>query len=229
MIFDAISAGVTAVVALLLAADFERSYRERPGRHKLWWAVAFLATALAAALQLGAFIHHGFVNWNYETYVVLAAAIPGLMGVGSMYLLWPRLAPWFTGVVLASIALTLVGAVMGPLRPALLDQVLLASQEVTHVLPGPAVVLGFALLGTLGGAALVLGALWSWWRTRLVANLGIAAGGIVFSLADTLAAYGVAALFYLAEILGIVILYWAVERSRRPAAEPTASRPTVEG
>ena len=93
-----------------------------------------------------------------------------------------------------------------------------------------AVLLGGAGAGTdwsprdLGPAALVLGAIWSWWRTRYIYNLGIALGGIVFSLADTLAAYGVVAIFFLAQILGIVLLYWAVERSRVPESRRRSAK-----
>jgi hypothetical protein len=223
VVVDAGAAAVTAVVALVLAGRFEKSHDRDPRPYKLWWAISFLVTALAAALQLGAFIHGGFAPWSYEVYVVLAAAVPGVMGIGSLYLLWPKVAPWFTAVVLASVALTAVGVLTTPLHPALLGRVLWASQEVTHVLPGAAVIIGFALLGTLGGAALVLGALWSWWRTRLLYNLGIAAGGIIFSLADTLAAYGIAALFYLAEVIGILVLYWAVVKSDRGSASKPAA------
>jgi hypothetical protein len=226
MIFDAVAAGITTVVALVLAAGFERSYGEHPQPYKMWWAVSFLVTALATALQLGAFIHRGFIPATYEAYVILAAAIPGLMGIGSLYLLWPRIAPVFTAVILAAVVVTGIGTFVSPLHPALLGNVLKASQEVTQVLPNGLVTLGFAVLGALGAGAMVVGALWSWWRRRELYNLGIAVGAIVFSLADTLAAYGVPALFYLAEVVGIVVLYGSVVKSRSPEARTApAARP----
>jgi hypothetical protein len=224
MVVDAVSAAVTALVAVILALTYGRQYARRGAPHSLWWGIAFLATAAAAVLQLAGFLSGAFDPFGYRAYVVLAAAIPALMGAGTMFLLWPRLAWPYTGLSLAFIVLTAVGAATAPLAPGLLHAVLAASQEVTRVLPSGLVVVGFAVLGTLGAAALVLGALWSWWRTRLAYNLLIAAGGIVFSVADSLAAYGIAALFYLAQIVGILLLYWGVEASRRRRGVAGAGR-----
>ncbi|MCL8208414.1 MAG: hypothetical protein K6V97_10135 [Actinomycetia bacterium] len=215
MAVDALAAAVTALVAVILALTFGRQYARRGSLHALWWGIAFLATAGAAALQLAGFLRGAFDPGGYRVYVVLAAAVPALMGAGTLFLLWPRWAWPYTALTLAFVALTAVGAGTAPLAPGLLHAVLRASEEVTRVLPSSLVTTGFAVLGTLGALALVLGALWSWWRTRLGYNLLIAAGGVVFSVADSLAAYGVAALFYVAQIAGILLLYWGVEASRR--------------
>jgi hypothetical protein len=214
--FDLIAAVCTAVVSLGLGGVFVRQYRERRRTHALWWSVAFAVIGVAAALQVVAFSAGGFVPASFRIYALLAAAVPGLMGVGSMYLLWPRLALGYTLLILALVVMTAWGTLFGPEHAAVLARVAYASRQVTLVLPSSLTLLGFALLGSIGAAALVLGALWSWWRTRLVFNLGIAAGGIVFSLADTLAAYGIPALFFAAEIAGVLLIYWAVVHSHAP-------------
>jgi hypothetical protein len=220
MTLDAIAAGITAVVGLLLASSFWNSHQASRRPYKIWWAVSFFATALASALQVAGFVTHGFTPRGYDLYVIFAAAVPGLMGAGSVYLLFRKAAPWYAAIILASVAVTVVGVLTSPLHTTELASVMQASVKVTKVMPGGLVALGFALLGGLGGLALVVGAIWSWIRTRQVYNLGIAAGGIVFSLADTMATYGSAGapLFYLAEILGALILYASVVRSRAPQA-----------
>jgi hypothetical protein len=222
MNIDLWAAVAATVVALALAARFWTSYRAKHHTYSLWWSIAFAVTGLAAVTQATALSAGRFTPGTYGAYVIMAAAVPGLMGVGSLYLLVRRLAPYFAGLVLVLCALTALGVFMGPLDSALLGQVMKASQEVTRVLPGALVVMGFAFLGGLGGAAMVVGAVWSWWKTHQVFNLGIALGGIIFSLADTLAAYGIPGLFYGAEIVGVLVLYWAVVRSRAP--EPGRGR-----
>jgi hypothetical protein len=203
-------AGVgTAVVALALGVEQMRQFARRRRPYALWWSLSFLAAAAAAALQAVAFARGAWPLGAYRAYVVLAAAVPGVMGAGSVFLLYPRWAWAFAGVIVAAIALTLWGA-LGALHPAQLDQVMRATEQVTAVMPSPQVTWGFAILGTLGAAALVLGALWSYVRTRMAYNLGIAAGGVVFSLADTLASQGLPQWFFAAQVVGIVLMYLAV-------------------
>lgn len=224
--FDAAAALVTVLVALAMAWGFFRQYLARPRTHALWWGLAFSATALSALLQVMAFSAGRWTSGEYRTYVVLAAMVPALMGAGSLYLLWKRWALPYVVVILAMSVVTLVGAVSQPVQASYLTNVLQATELVTKVMPSSLVILGFAVLGSLGGLALVGGALWSWWKTRWVYNLGIAGGGIVFSLADTLSAYGIPALFFLAEILGVLLIYWAVRRSQteaRPASLPPSA------
>ena len=217
MNLDAIAALITVIVALVIAVGFGRQFFGRHRPYQFWWGLAFLITALAAAMQWIAFVANTFTPGDYRLYVLFAASVPALMGAGTMFLLWARWAWYYTGLTLLFIALTAVGAASGAVHPAQLGHVMYASRAVTHVMPSALVVTGFAVLGSIGAAALVLGALWSWWRRREIYNLGIALGGVVFSLADTLAAYGVTAIFFLAQIVGILLLYWAVEKSRQPA------------
>lgn len=223
--FDAVAALLTTVVALVLTLVMGLQYSSRKRTHALWWGISFLVTAIAAFLQ---FLALSSGTWNvglFRLYVMLAAAVPALMGAGSMYLLWRRIAPVYTVVALVFIALGAVGAFSASLSPALLSNVMKASSEVTVVLPSVMLIVAFAVLGTIGGAALVLGALWSLIKTKKVFNIGIMVGGIVFSLADTLAGNGVAALFFAAQIVGILAIFIAVRASQQtqPASQTQAA------
>lgn len=224
-VFPALSALVTAAVALVLGVAMAIQYVQRHRTNTFWWGLSFLVTAVAALLQFLSLSQGAWAVGAYRVYVVTSAAVPALMGAGSMYLLWRRLAPVYTVVILAFIALTVAGALTATLNPALLGSVMKASQQVTLVLPSPLVILGFAVLGTFGAAALVLGALWSFLKTRGTSNLGIAFGGVVFSLGDTLAANGVPELFFVAEIVGVLAIFLAVRAAQRPrdAQLPVAS------
>ncbi len=223
MSVDAWAALATSVIAAWLGLVFTRHYLERRLRPSLWWSLSFWLIAVGTALQWLALVSGTFSPVSYRTYVVVAAAIPATMGAGSMFLLWKRWAWPYLAVILVVLELMVMGTAGSPLNPSALRQVLLASREVTRVLPSGLVIAGFAILGTLGGAALVAGALLSWWRTRKFAHLELALGGIVFSLADTLAAYGIPALFYASEVLGILLIYLAVAPPVRSAARPTRS------
>jgi len=219
----AIAALVTTVLALVLGVAMAIQYVQRKRTHAFWWGLSFIVTAVAALFQFLALTQGVWADGAYRSYVITSAAVPALMGAGSMFLLWRRLAPAFAVIILAAIVMNAAGALSTPLNPATLGDVMKASQEVTKVLPSTLVILGFAILGTLGAAALVLGALWSYMRTRAPFNLGIAAGGLVFSLGDTLAAYGIPELFFLAEIVGVLAIFLAVRASQRPLESPAPS------
>lgn len=203
------AAAVTAVVSLALGVSQGQAYGKKHRPYALWWSLAFLAAGVAAILQVVAFAHGSWPIAAYRAYVVLSSAVPGLMGAGSMYLLFPRWASWFTGVILAATAVTLWGAVLR-ISPVDMSNVLVAGEQVTKILPSAQVTWGFAINGALGGLALVIGALWSYIRTRMPYNLGIALGGIIFSVSDSLAALGIPEIFFAAEVVGIIVLYMAV-------------------
>lgn len=206
---------VTSVVSLVLTFIMGLQWVRRRRTHALWWGISFLTAAVAALLQFLAFSQGAWPDGAYRTYVVAAAAVPALMGAGTLYLLWRRMAAAYVALILVFIALTFLGVAGSTLTPGLLDNVMAASAQPSRLLSSPLVAIGFGVLGGLGGAALVLGALWSYARTRMPFNLGIAAGGVIFSLGDTLAALGTPALFFLAEIAGIVTLFLAVRASQR--------------
>lgn len=226
MSFGGWAALVTCLVSGWLCVSLGRQYLSRHRTYQVWWSISFLAAAVAAALQVAAFASGVWAADGYRAYMVLAAVVPGLMGAGSLFLLYRRWAPYFAGLVVALGVMTLWGALLS-VHGLGQYSVLQAAAEVTRTMPYWQVAWGFGLLGPLGGAALVLGAAWSWWKSRLGFNLGIVAGGIVFSVADSLTALtgtsGVF-LFFAAEVVGSVGLYMAVRAAGlRPAPTTDAA------
>lgn len=219
------SALVTCLVSFALCASLARQYAERRRAYQIWWSVSFLAAGVAALLQTVAFADGVWAVNGYRAYMVLAAVVPGLMGAGTVFLLYRRLAPYFAGLIILLGLVTLWGA-LGRVDHLTQFSVLQAAAEVTKTMPYPQVQWGFGLLGPLGAAALVLGAAWSWWRTRMAFNWGIIVGGVVFSFADSLSALNggfAPILFFAAEVVGSIALYLAVRAATVRRAAPSAA------
>ena len=146
------------------------------------------------------------------------------MGAGTIYLIWRRFGDWFLGAIWLFTAVAIVGALGTALHPAMMHNVLNASAKVSNVAPSGLVLLAYIALGSLGGAALILGALYSYYRSRQSYNLLIALGGIVFVVADTSAGLGSGLLFFPGQIVGMLLLYFGVAGSQEVAARRDAAK-----
>ncbi len=203
---------------VILCFTLIEQYRHKHRLYTFWWAIAFLVTAGAALTQLLALTLGHWPEGLFRLYLVLAAAIPALMGIGSMYLLAPR--RWAT---LYALFIGLLGgfavyaAVSAELSSSALARPLQASTMVATVTSSPLVAMSFALLGALGAGALILVASISSLRTRRLGPLLILLGAVAYSLGNTLAARGLSALFFPSELLGILLLYGGVVASRNMA------------
>ncbi len=219
-----VAAIATVIVGAVLASQLGKKYAAKHRPYALWWTVSFALATLAALTQLVAFAQGGFAGWDYRSYIVLSAAVPGFMGAGTIYLIWRRFGHWFLGAIGLFTVIGAIGAATTALHPALLGQVLQASARVSNVAPGALVTLAYIVLGTLGGGALILGALYSWWRSRQAYNLLIALGGLVFVVADTSAGLGSGLLFFPGQIIGMLLLYFGVAGSNEVPRPQEVSR-----
>jgi hypothetical protein len=219
-----VAAIATVLVGGVLASQLARKYLAKRRPYALWWTVSFVLAALAALTQLIGFAQGGFAAWDFRSYIVLSAAVPGFMGAGTIYLIWRRFGHWFLAAIWLFTLIAAVGAATTPLHTALLGNVLQASARVSNVAPGALVTLAYIVLGSLGGAALILGALYSYLRSHQAYNLLIALGGIVFVVADTSAGLGSGLLFFPGQILGMLLLYFGVAGSQEVQRSQQASR-----
>ena len=221
---QAVAALVTVLIGAVLAWQLGRKYAAKRRPYQLWWTVSFALAALAALTQFAAFLQGGFSGVDYRFYLVLSSAVPGFMGAGTVFLIWRRFSQWFLGGMLLFTLIAVVGAAATTLHPALLRDVVAASATVAKVAPSALVTLGYALLGAFGGAALILGALYSYLRSHQNYNLLIALGGIVFSVADTVGQFGHGVLFFPAQIIGVLLLYFGVAGSQEVQRHMSAAR-----
>ncbi len=219
-----IAALATVLIGGVLAWQLGKKYQLKHRPYALWWTVSFALAALAALTQLLAFARGGFPAWDYRAYLVLSAAVPGFMGSGTVYLIWRRFGHWFLGAMVLFTLIALAGAATTPVSASALSNVLEASATVAKVAPGAIVTLGYALLGGFGGLALIVGALYSYLRSRQSYNLLIALGGIVFSAADTAGQFGHGVLFFPAQIIAMLLLYFGVAGSNEVAARQSVAK-----
>lgn len=207
--FDALYAGVTAAISVVLAAKMFSSARGPMVVTRRAWALAFLLAAIAAGLQVSAFISGGwFATGLYRLYLVAATLVPGVMGVGSLYLLAPRRVATAGAILVGLIA---VGTVAATATASLSDVALLnaftASTSIAKATPSLGVGLCFAAMGILGAGAMIVGGAISILKGHRRNPPFIVAGALAFAGAGSMAALGYPALFFGAQVIGVVLLF----------------------
>lgn len=192
-----------------LAGRFKRTHAAVYG----WWTLSFLF--YAAAFLMEALTQHGnwHLVWQYQIYMVASAGLVGAMSAGTVYLALPRSRiSFFYGLYVAVTTLSL--AIFALLHPPVLHGSWVALNAGKDAIVGPSQV-SYLLLSAVGGPVVVLGSLWSWWKTRRYYTLSIAVGALVPSLAGTLASQGMAeAWLPVLNIVGLVLIFLGYVYSR---------------
>lgn len=203
---------ISAAFALTLGAQY--AARRRP--YLLAWCVALSVYALATLTE----VPGAGGNWSPVLfrvwYFLSAILLVGILALGTLYLLAPRIAPAALAGLVAVGGLGIV-AMLG----AELDTSLLSRPVPLGALPFGRTVFNslailLALVTNLGGTAVVVGgALWSaygLWRRgqpgmRVVANVLIAAGALVVAVATGQARLGQYGLFYGGQVIGVLLMF----------------------
>lgn len=205
---------VVTLVACAFASILFRQYRERRRMYQLVWTASLLMGGLAG-LSFVLFLETDRSAFFFKAYYLFGALLmAAYLGLGSVYLLAPRRMAHM--VAAALVVLSLVGALF--LVSASVNTADLHASNVeagTKLVNGPAVVF-IALLNTFGAIAVIGGACYSAWRLwkrqgparLLVANVLIATGTILASLAGTLARVtGNGSFFWALLAVGFVVLF----------------------
>ena len=225
---------VAAVVAAVFAGLVAAQYRTRRRPYQLAWTVAMAMYAVASiAVALG--VAGGWTGGEFQVYWALGAVlnVPFLAGGELMLLVRNRTAHAAIWIVLVF----LTAYTLAVLRGASIDAAALAEDlpsgkhvfgdgSAAHRLP--------QLIAIPSYLVLVLGALWSAWRTRgrgdlrdrFVGTLLIALGATVIAgFGSAFAAGGELAGFSLSLIAGIAVMFAGFLRAARqaPAPAPTAA------
>jgi hypothetical protein len=225
---------ISAAFALTLGAQY--AARRRP--YLLAWCVALSIYALAAATEvLGA-----AAGWNpalFRAYYYLGGIVlVGVLALGTVYLLAPRLAP-FALFTLTGLSLLGLVAVLGAdvrAEPLLTHQVppLRAIPPEGGLFNALAVALA-VLINVVGSMILIGGALWSaygLWRRghpweRLVANVLIALGAFIVAGASSLTRFGSYDLFYVGQAAGVAVMFLGFLSAQQVLLPSRASRSTA--
>ncbi len=202
-----------AILALIFAGNLGTRYRDKKAPFYLWWTISFVLYVVAFAMEALTVGN----NWNsvfeYQLYVIGSAGLVGAMSVGTTYLAFPKsktavgYAVYFVLVECLLIGFTF-------LNPPILHGSWQALNSGKNAIVGSTRVL-YLLLAAVGGPIVVIGALWSWWKSRRYYNLLIALGALIPSSAGTMASQGIGmAIFPIFNIVGLVLIFVGYVYSR---------------
>jgi hypothetical protein len=214
----------SAIISGLFAALVFRQYAARRKIFQLVWGIGLLLFTLASLFEFISELIEGWTVPLYRAYFFLHPTLVVVLGLGTVYLLADK--RWghaFLIYILGILALLLAFTVTVPV-----DESAFVPGRVVGGAAMPDSVRNVSLLFTIpGAAALIVGALYSWYRTRWAYNLLIAAGAGIMSLGGTLTRLGQAELLYIFLLVGITIMFVgflrSLEVSRDARAEPTPS------
>jgi len=217
---------VSCVIGLVFAGVLLNQYRERRRWHQLMWSAGLIMFVLATFGEFygGAF---GWTPFVYKLYYFAGVALPGLLGAGTVYLM-TRQRP-VLGHVYAAATVLVAAAFLVALAGAEINTEALASAGVgssaADILPVSARRPWSVLLSAVGGMVMLLGALYSWLRFKLVYNRQIFLGALVFILGGTLTSrLGIEGAIPISNLIGVALVFSGVMAAERSRPQATAAR-----
>lgn len=205
---------ISTIISFVFATLVFDQFLNRRKPYQLVWTIGCIWFGFSAFTEL----YGNLQGWNPSLYrywyLIGACYVAAYLGMGTTYLLIPRR---FAHVVMALLLVASVYAaytvLSAPVNAALLPK---AGEIVTaDALPTSARFPMPMILNIFGAGALFIGALYSaivFVRHRIlphrvVSNLIIAAGTIIISSTGTLSRIGRPELFFLGELLGVLIIF----------------------
>ena len=231
-----LSATVIAGAFAIVLLNRYLATRKRP--HELMWGIAFLLFALGAGCQVFADVGDGWTPLLARVYYLTGAILNvGFLGVGTMYLLFPRrVANAGLAVMLILTAVSIFVLIRVPVDTARLSDEA-GWRAVATISPLPRWLA--ALSNTLGTVLVAGGAIWSgvvFWRKRIMKErmIGVfllALGTIVVALGGTVT--GLTGLrnhdyLYISMVVGAVIMFAGYLQTIRPDTSRVRAAPPVE-
>ena len=198
----AVSLGAT-IVSALFAALVLRQWVARRKPYQFVWSLGLGLYAVAAFTQFLAETY----GWSvpvYKVYYLMAAALVGVLGAGSILLVHRRAGNIF-GIytVIAFVAFVIAVA-----QATVNVDAFLAPIPVAGTALPDGNVRAFSFLFTIPGSVALIGiAVYSYWRTRLAFNLWIGVGALVIAIGGSLARYNITWALYIGELLGIAVMF----------------------
>jgi hypothetical protein len=223
----------TAAVSGVFALMVFRRFLVGRKRHNLLWSLGLLAIMGAALSQLVAEFSGAWPEAVFRFYYFLAGTGAAMLGAGTMYLLRKkRWADIFLYVVVALAGAQAVVCTVSPLNTSYLDA---GEIETGVTAAAPAMRVLMVVLNIVGTAALLAGALLSFYATRRLHNLLIVAGTLVFASGGSIAGLfpeegGASTVaLYVGNLVGIVLLFLGFWLSHAAKSDPLATAATVAG
>jgi hypothetical protein len=227
---------VATVVAAVFAFKLGTQYLARRGGAQLLWAIAMAMFAVAsAAVTIG--VASGWSTTLYAVYWALGAVLNvAFLAGGEIVLLFRK--PWVRWAVWLALVFATAYTV------SVLANADLSAEALAVQLPRGIKVFGDGTpahrlaqqIAYPAFAILLLGTLWSAWRTRgrpelkdrFVGTLLIAIGATVVAAGAAFAATGLLLGFIATLVAGICVMFWGFVRASRPLVVPEAEPARVE-
>ncbi len=217
---------VTTVIAACFAIVVFRRYRDRGGRHLLWWSIGIAlygaGTLTEASVTLFGWHAPLFRAW-YVTGALLGAAP---LAQGTVYLLLPRrAADRMAAALVAYVAVAAAFVVATPIDMARVEPYHLTGRVMqwqwVRLFSPPINLYAFVFL--VGGAA------WSAWRYRgrretrhrFLGNLFIAVGALLPGIGGAATRMGHTEVLYVTELIGIALIWIGYRYNVRGAPQPS--------
>ncbi len=210
-----------ALLAAIFALALLSRYRYRHAPFYLWWTISFALYTVAYITEATS-VHTRWAVFPYQLYVIASATLVATMSVGTTYLAFSkRIADIYAGFIVL-LAVVLTGSVF--ITPPVIHGSWLALNGGKDAIVGLTQVV-YIVMASLGGTIVIVGALWSWWKTRRYYNLLIAAGALAAGVGGTLASQGVGlSILPVMNILGLVLIFVGYVYSRSSHQGQSASR-----
>jgi hypothetical protein len=213
----------SAIVAMLFAARLGGGALARPAPHRIAWALGFALFAGGSAAEA----YGASYGWNevaFRLYYLLGGVLAvALLGLGSAWLHLPR--SWalvLTGAVAACVPAAAITVLSASVDPSALGVARLRPPP-NDALHGLAFLWAIAL-NTFGTLLLVGGSLRSLHRRiRVTSNALILAGVLAVALSGTLTRVGSYADVYVAQLVGLGLMFAGVELAGRPRGARVAA------
>jgi hypothetical protein len=216
----------TTVVAFSFASVVFRRYRERSGRHLLWWSIGItlygIGTLTEASVTLFGWRESFFRAW-YVAGALLGAAP---LAQGTVYLLLPRRTADRLAVALLSyVAIAATFVLLTPIDTTVVEPHRLSGA----VMKWQWVRLFSPIINLYAFVFLVGGAIYSalrfrgqpFLRHRAVGNGFIAVGALLPGIGGTATRMGHVEVLYVTELIGIALIWIGYRFNVRPNAEDT--------
>lgn len=197
---------LAALISLFFALKFTSKFMNKRNASSLLYAIAMYMYALGAFANFygAAFEWH---DWTFKLFYGPGVALVGYLAAATVYVNTNKIVSHlFTAYVVVTTILMLI-----QLIPAQVDQAVLfnAGFDVDpKAMPDSVRAYSFPLSG-VGGIVLMLGSIWSWWKSRLQGFVWILVGTLVMTIMGRLAdIYSFLVPFK--ELIGLIIFFYGV-------------------
>lgn len=215
----------TTVLALSFAVVLFRRYRERGKAHLLWWGIGMVTYAAGTITESLTTL----IGWHepvFRAWYITGALLGGApLAQGTVYLLLSKkVADRLTALLVTAVVLGGICVWLSPINYELVEAhrlsgKVLAWHQVRYLSP----FINLYALFFLVGGAIVSAIRYAKRREthhRMLANIAIAAGGLLPGIGGTFTRFGHVEVLYVTEFLGLCLIAVGYRLSTAPVISP---------